>query len=152
MRRALKFGCLRRAQAGHSLLEALTVLAMLSVLAAAGFPAFQSFRMTMALSGAEEEVAAVLLHARWMAITSGSSRVVDLSAPTTISIKNGGGTVLESIRLTDYAVTQSSSASTITFDSRGLLSPATTLTVTLTNPRSVTKTVTVNSLGKVVKS
>lgn len=128
------------------------MIAMMSILAAAGFPAFQSFRLTMALSAAEEDVAAVLLRARWMAINSGSSRVVDLSTPSTISIQNGSGTVLESIALTDYGVTQSSSTSSLTFGSQGLLSPASTVTVTLTNPRSVTKTVTVNSLGKVAKS
>lgn len=139
-------------RAGYSLLEMLTVVALSGLLAAVAVPTFQSFRLGAALASAEEEVVAVLLRARWMAINSGATRTVDLASPTVVAIKNAGGTVLESIQLSNYFASQSGSVTSFTFDSRGFLSPASTVVITISNPLSGTRTVTINSIGKILKS
>lgn len=142
---------LARSNLAFTTLEVLCVAAVFALVAAIGYPMLQSYRLSTALSSAAEDTGAFLLRARWMAINAGASRTVDLSSPTTLSVRNAGGTTLASVALGGYSVTQTSSQSSLVLDGRGFVSPPATITITLTNPLSATRTLIVTPLGKVMK-
>ena len=141
-------------QAGFSLLELVLVVTIFGILLKVGFPAFQSVKLGSALGSAQNDVAATILRARWLAINAGTSHTVDLSASAVISVTRGG-TAVASTGLTQYSVTQThTGGNTFDFDPRGLIPSGTTtpITITLTNPLNSTRTVTVDRLGRLTIS
>lgn len=141
----------RRPPAGFSVLNALVATLLLGLLLAIAIPSLQGFRLSRLLTAAQQEVATILLRARWMAITSGQTRTVNLAGSTQLLVLNGG-TTLASAQLGGYSVTQTHTGNdTFNLSNRGLVPSGTTapITITLTNPRGVTKTVTIDRLGRV---
>ncbi|MEA2624207.1 MAG: hypothetical protein QOD06_252 [Candidatus Binatota bacterium] len=140
----------RSAIAGVTFLELIGALALLTILFSIGVSSFQTARHATALSSAVEVVGEVLLRGRWMAINSGSRRIVVVSPPYKLSIQDPTGKELQSADLGIYGVKLSSAPTAkLTFDGRGFLSPTKAISITLTNPQDATKTVTVLPLGRI---
>ena len=147
-------GSQQRAKRGFTAVEIVVVLTILSIVVAIGTPAFQVIRLGSALSAAQRDVVAAVQNARWRSINSGSVHTVDLTSSSTLAIASGG-TTLASLPLGQYSVSQThTGGNTFDFDSRGLIpaGTATPITITLTNPQSDTRTVTIDRLGRVTIS
>jgi prepilin-type N-terminal cleavage/methylation domain-containing protein len=139
---------------GFSALELVVALTILSILVGIAIPAFHVIRLGSTLSAAQQDVVSALQSARWKAINSGAVHTVDLTSASTIAISKSGTTV-ESLPLAQYFVTQThSGGSTFDFDPRGLIPSGTTtpITITLTNPRGATRSVTIDRLGRITTS
>ena len=139
---------------GFTALELVVVVTLLSILIGIAIPAFHAIRLASALSAAQRDVAAAMQSARWRAINTGVVHTVDLTSSSTVTITKSGTTVA-SLPLGQYFVAQThSGGSTFDFDSRGLIPTATTtpITITLTDPRSATRTVTIDRLGRITAS
>jgi len=144
----------RRVTCGFSVLELVVALTIASLVVGAAIPAFQGIRLGSALSSAEQDLAAALQNARWRAINSGAVHTVDLTSATTVAIAKGGTTVT-SLPLAEYSVSQThSGGDTFDFDPRGLIPSGTAapITITLTNPRGATRSVTIDRLGRIATS
>jgi prepilin-type N-terminal cleavage/methylation domain-containing protein len=144
----------QRDERGFSALELLVVMAILSFVVGIAIPAFQVVRLGAALSSAQRDVVAAVQNARWRAINTGAVHTVDLTSGSTIAITKSGATVA-SLPLGQYFVSQThSGGSTFDFDPRGLIPVGTTtpITITLTNPGSATRTVTIDRLGRITAS
>lgn len=130
-------------QRGFSLGEILVAIVVFGILAAVAVPQFLAFRPMNRLNGATRQVYSELMWARSKAVNDNSSYVVTFPTNQTMQI---AGSTNKTINIqTEYSdVTLTSSASTITFSSRGTADVAPT--ITLTNPGG-TKTVTVRITG-----
>jgi Tfp pilus assembly protein FimT len=135
---------------GYSLLERLTVVGMLGIIAAIGFPAAQSLRRERLLSSARRDTAGFVLQARSMAIRTGSPITVELSSPTQLSIHSAAGSVVGSMSLGGRLVTLSSTATSFTFDAGGSLSEGSAVVLTLATPPALTKAMTIDPAGRIV--
>ena len=128
---------------GFSLMEVLAAIAIFGLLTVIAVPQFNAFRPMNRLNGAARQVYSELMWARSKAVNDNSAYVVTFPTNQTMQI---AGSTTKTINIqTEYSdVTLTSSASTITFSSRGTtdVSP----TITLTNPGG-TKTVTVRITG-----
>lgn len=114
-----------------------------AILAAVAVPQFIAFRPVSRLNGAARQIYSELMWARSKAVNENSSYVVTF--PTSQTMLISGSTTKTVDLQADYSdVTLSSSASTITFTSRGTADVAPT--ITLTNSGG-TKTVTVRITG-----
>jgi Tfp pilus assembly protein FimT len=121
----------------------LIAVVILGVLAAIAVPQSIAFRPTSRLNGAARQVYSELMWARSKAVSENSAYVVTFPTNQTMQI-SGSTTKTVSIQ-TEYSdVTLTSSASTITFSSRGTADVAPT--ITLTNSGG-SKTVTVRITG-----
>ena len=121
----------------------LIAVVIFGVLAAIAVPQFIAFRPTSRLNGAARQVYSELMWARSKAVSENSAYVVTFPTNQTMQI-SGSTTKTVSIQ-TEYSdVTLTSSASTITFSSRGTADVAPT--ITLTNSGG-SKTVTVRITG-----
>ena len=140
MRKARAFLTDRR---GFSLAEILVAIVVFGILAAIAVPQFLAFRPKNRLNGAARQVYSELLWARSKAVNDNSAYVVTFPTNQTMQI---AGTTTKTVNIqTEYSdVTLTSTASTITFSSRGTADVAPT--ITLTNPGG-TKTVTVRITG-----
>ena len=128
---------------GFTVAEMLIAVVIFGVLAAIAVPQFISFRPTSRLNGAARQVYSELMWARSKAVSENSAYVVTFPTNQTMQI-SGSTTKTVSIQ-TEYSdVTLTSSASTITFSSRGTADVAPT--ITLTNSGG-SKTVTVRITG-----
>jgi len=128
---------------GFSIAELLTAVAVFGILAATAVPQFVAFRPKNRLNGATRQVYSQLMWARSKAVTENGSYVVTF--PTNQTMLISGSTTRTVNIQSDYTdVTLSSSASTITFSSRGTSDVAPT--ITLTNSGG-TKTVTLRITG-----
>jgi type IV fimbrial biogenesis protein FimT len=139
---------------GLTALELVIVLTILAIVVGIAIPAFQGIRLGSALSAAQRDVVAAMQNARWRAINSGAVHTVDLTTSSNIAIVKGGTTVA-SLPLGQYFVTQThTGGNTFDFDPRGLIPVGTTtpITITLTNPRGATRTVTIDRLGRITTS
>jgi type II secretory pathway pseudopilin PulG len=136
------------------MVELLVAMGVLAAILGIAAPAFNVIRLGSALSAAQRDVAAAVQNARWKSINTGAAHTIDLSASGTVGIARDATTVA-SVALGQYFVSQThTGGSTFNFDARGLIPSGTTtpITITLTNPLSATKTVTVDRLGRVTTS
>ena len=150
----MRIGLLQSRARGFSAIELLVVLAIIAFLVGIAIPGFHVIRLGSALSAAQRDVAAAVQNARWRAINSGATHTVDLSAASTVGVSRSGTTVA-TVGLGQYSVTQThTGGSTFDFDPRGLIPSGTTtpITITLTNPLSATRTVTIDRLGRLTTS
>lgn len=130
---------------GFSLVEILVAVSVFSILAAVAVPQFMAFRPKSRLNGAARQIYSELMWARSKAVDENSAFVVTF--PTNQTMQIAGSTTKTVNIQSEYSdVTLTSSASTITFTSRGTASVAPT--ITLTNGAG-TKTVTVRITGTV---
>lgn len=128
---------------GFTVAEMLIAVVIFGVLVAIAVPQFIAFRPTSRLNGAARQVYSELMWARSKAVSENSAYVVTFPTNQTMQI-SGSTTKTVSIQ-TEYSdVTLTSSASTITFSSRGTADVAPT--ITLTNSGG-SKTVTVRITG-----
>ena len=128
---------------GFSLGEILVAVGIFSILAAIAVPQFNEFRPKIRLNGATRQIFSELMWARSKAVNDNSSYVVTFPNNQTMLI-TGSTTKTVNIQ-TEYSdVTLASSASTITFSSRGTADVAPT--ITLTNSGG-SKTVTLRITG-----
>jgi prepilin-type N-terminal cleavage/methylation domain-containing protein len=132
-----------RDRRGFSLGEVLVAVGVFAILSAIAVPQFIAFRPQNRLNGAARQIFSELMWARSKAVNDNSSYVVTFPTNQTMLI-TGSTTKTVNIQ-TDYSdVTLGSSASTITFSSRGTTDVAPT--ITLTNSGG-TKTVTLRITG-----
>jgi prepilin-type N-terminal cleavage/methylation domain-containing protein len=130
---------------GFSLAEILVAVSIFSILAAIAVPQFVAFRPKSRLNGATRQIYSELMWARSKAVDENSAFVVTFPTNQTMQIA-GSTTKTVNLQLEYSDVTLTSSASTITFSSRGTANVAPT--ITLTNAGG-TKTVTVRITGTV---
>ena len=128
---------------GFTVAEMLIAVVIFGVLAAIAVPQFIAFRPTSRLNGAARQVYSELMWARSKAVSENSAYVVTFPTNQTMQI-SGSTTKTVSIQNEYSDVTLTSSASTITFSSRGTADVAPT--ITLTNSGG-SKTVTVRITG-----
>ena len=128
---------------GFTLVEMIVTTVIFSILAAFAVPQFIAFRPINRLNGATRQVYSELMLARAKAVNENRTYIVTFPTSYTMQIV-GSSTKVVNIQ-TDYSdVTMTSSASTVTFSSRGTTDV--TPTITLTNSGG-TKTVTVRITG-----
>lgn len=128
---------------GFSLAEILVAIGIFAILAAIATPQFIAFQPKNRLNGAARQIYSELMWARSKAVNDNSSYVVTFPTNQTMQIA-GSATKTVNIQ-TEYSdVTLTSTASTITFSSRGTTDVAPT--ITLTNPGG-TKSVTIRITG-----
>jgi Tfp pilus assembly protein FimT len=121
----------------------LVAMGVFAILAAIAVPQFIAFRPINRLNGAARQVYSELMWARSKAVNENSSYVVTFPTSQTMLI-SGSTSKTVNIEAEYSDVTLTSSASTITFSSRGTTDVAPT--ITLTNSGG-TKTVTVRITG-----
>jgi prepilin-type N-terminal cleavage/methylation domain-containing protein len=141
----------RASERGFSLIEVVVVAGMTAILAAIAVPSFYTLSQEAALVSAEREVMTALYLARSNAIATNVPRTVVFTPPQLIQIQDQAHTTIYTRNLNVYGanikLTERSAAS-ITFDARGLISPPASFTLTVTNAKNQTKTVTVYPTGK----
>jgi prepilin-type N-terminal cleavage/methylation domain-containing protein len=114
---------------GFSLGEILVAVGVFSILAAIAVPQFIAFRPMNRLNGAARQIYSELMWARSKAVNDNSSYVVTFPTNQTMLI-TGATTKTVNIQ-TEYSdVTLTSTASTITFSSRGTADAAPTISLT----------------------
>jgi type IV fimbrial biogenesis protein FimT len=114
---------------GFSLGEILVAVGVFAILSAIAVPQFIAFRPQNRLNGAARQVFSELMWARSKAVNDNSSYVITFPTNQTMLI-TGSTTKIVNIQ-TEYSdVTLASSASTITFSSRGTADVAPTITLT----------------------
>jgi prepilin-type N-terminal cleavage/methylation domain-containing protein len=128
---------------GFSLAELLVAVGVFAILAAIAVPQFIAFRPINRLNGAARQIYSELIWTRSKAVNENSSYVVTFPTNQTMLI-TGSTSKTVNIEAEYSDVTLTSSASTITFSSRGTTDVAPT--ITLTNSGG-TKTVTVRITG-----
>jgi prepilin-type N-terminal cleavage/methylation domain-containing protein len=128
---------------GFSIGEILVAVGIFSILAAIAVPQFAAFRPKLRLDGAARQIYSELMWARSRAVSDNSSYAVTFPTNQTMLIT---GLTTKTVNIqTEYSdVTLASSASTITFSSRGTTNVAPT--ITLTNSGG-TKTVSLKITG-----
>ncbi len=141
-----------RCNRGVSLVDVLTACSIMGLLAAVAVPSFTAFRQSTSLISVQREIMTALYIGRSNAIMNNAQRAVVITPPRMIEIKDGAGTTTYYTRdLNVYGSSVSISGAspvTITFDARGLLTSTTSVTLTITNDKLQTRTVTVYPTGK----
>jgi type IV fimbrial biogenesis protein FimT len=114
---------------GFSITEILLAIVVFGILAGIAVPQFIAFRPKNRLNGAARQVYSELMWARSKAVNDNTSYVVTF--PTNQTMQIAGSTTKTVSIQTEYSdVTLSSSATTITFSSRGTSDVAPTITLT----------------------
>lgn len=114
---------------GFSIAEVIVAVAVFAILAAIAIPQFVGFRPKNRLNGAARQIYSQLMWARSKAVTDNSDYVVTFPTSQTMLI-TGATTRTVNIQSDYVDVTLSSTATTITFSSRGTANVAPTITLT----------------------
>ena len=114
---------------GFSLAEVLVAIGIFAILAAIAIPQFVAFRPRNRPNGATRQIYSQLMWARSKAVTENGSYVVTFPTNQTMLI-TGSTTRTVNIQSEYTDVTLTSTASTITFSSRGTSDVAPTITLT----------------------
>jgi len=140
---------------GFTLFEMMTVLGIVGVMFAVAAPSISTMREEVNLVSVQREIMSILYVARSTAIATNASRLVVITPPRQIQIKNQAGTITYSTQ--DLHAYQGISlagpnpgAVTITYDARGLLQPTSPVTLTVSNRNLQTKTLTIYPTGRAV--
>lgn len=128
---------------GFTLAEILVAVGIFAILAAIAVPQFLAFLPASRLNGATRQVYSELMWARSKAVSENGSYVVTFPNPQTMLIAGSTTRTIE-IQIEYPGVAVTSSAGTITFNSRGTTDVAPT--ITLTNSAG-TRTVTLRITG-----
>ncbi len=148
-----------RSHSGSSVAEVLSVFGITAVVMAIAVPSLSALRQETSLYSVQREVMSALYLGRSGAIANNAARSVVITPPRLIQIQSRDGTTTYYRRdLSGYgsalSVTGSDSNSsdpiTITFDARGLLTPATAASLTISNGLGQAKKVTVSPTGRAV--
>jgi type IV fimbrial biogenesis protein FimT len=125
---------------GFSLGEILVTVGIFSILAAIAVPQFIAFQPKIRLNGATRQIFSELMWARSKAVMENKAHLVTFPTSSTMVIfddANSNGTLdsgeaIKTVNLqTEYAgITLASTATTITFTSRGTISVAPNITLT----------------------
>ena len=138
-----------------TLLELLAAVAVFAVAVSMAIPAWGVARRNQALETASESITQALITARWMAMTSGQYRSVDLGDPERLRVRDLAGNVLLSRDLGSYSVTLGSDlpseSPSFDFDSRGFVSPPLSVPITLTTRDGATRILVISPLGKIAR-
>lgn len=114
-----------RGTAGYSLMELLTVLVLVGIIASQAAPSLTSYVQRQKTRGALDRIAADVAYARVAAVRSGQHSIVRFSGPSEyrIEIRRDGQDALRQVGLAaDYAgVVLLPPTETLEFNSRGLL-------------------------------
>lgn len=145
----------RLTASGMTLLELLVVVAVFAIAVSMAIPAWGVARRKQALETASESITQALITARWMAMTSGQYRSVDLGDPERLRIRDLAGNVLLSRDLGPYSVTLGSDlpseSPSFDFDSRGFVFPSLSVPITLTASGGATRILVISPLGKIAR-
>ena len=145
---------------GYSLVEVVTVLGMMGILTAMATPLVTTLVSEANLISVQREVMSALYIGRSSAIANNAPRLVIITPPalpgsgTLIQIQDQSGNRFYNRNLKAYGPNMTvtgpnpSDPTTITYDGRGLLTPATSITLSIGNGIHQTKTVTVYPTGK----
>ena len=145
----------RTSERGFSLIEVMVVAGLTAILTAIAVPSFYTLSQEASLVSAQREVMKALYLARSNAIANNVPRTVLFTPPQSIQIRDQAHTTIYSRNLNVYGSgikLTDQSAATITYDARGLINPPASFTVTITNAKKQTKTVTVYPTGKLTAS
>lgn len=133
-----------------------TVAGIIAGLTAIAVPSLTTLNKETGLPSAQREIMGALYLARSSAITYNAQRVVTINPSTkVIQITDQAGTTTFYTRnLNGYAgiSVDGSNTITVTFDSRGLLTPANNVTINLNGTSSQRKSITVYATGKAAAS
>jgi type II secretion system protein H len=116
-----------RNRSGHTLIELLTVLAVIALLVSAAAPSMKGYMERNRVRRALDRIANDISYARILAVRSGSRVVLRFSSPTSYELVQQGATptTLRSVSLaTDFpgvTITPPTTDSRLEFDSRGML-------------------------------
>jgi prepilin-type N-terminal cleavage/methylation domain-containing protein len=146
----------RTSERGYSLIEVMVVAGLSAILAAMAVPSLYALSQEASLISAQREVITALYLARSNAIATNVPRTVIFTPPQLIQIQNQAHTTIYTSNLNVYGSgirLTNSSAISITYDARGLISPPASFTLSITNSRQKKiKTVTVYPTGKPIAS
>ena len=116
-----------RNRSGHTLIELLTVLAVIAVVVSTASPSMKSYLERNRVRRALDRIANDISYARILAVRSGDRVVLRFSSPTSYELVQEGATptTLRSVSLaSDYpgvSITPPTADSKLEFDSRGML-------------------------------
>ncbi len=148
-----------RSHSGSSLAEVLSVFGITAVVMAIAVPSLSALRQETSIYSMQREVMSALYLGRSSAIANNAARSVVITPPRLIQIQSRDGTTTYYSRdLSGYGSALSVMGSgmgsndpiMITFDARGLLTPATAVSLTISNGLRQAKRVTVYPTGKAV--
>jgi type IV fimbrial biogenesis protein FimT len=144
-------------QAGHTLIELVSAVAVVLILLGNALPSFSAVLAGYALKGAARQVFSDFQRTRMAAVTENNRYIVTFTNSHTYTVHddaNNNGTVDagETVNTFDLqkdwpGVTVTTTSNTVTFYPDASVSGA--ITMTVTNSRSATSTVTVNDAGNV---
>lgn len=146
-----------RSRHGFSLIEVLMALMVTAVAMAIAVPSISVLRQETSLHSVQREIMSALYMGRSSAIANNGARSVVITPPALIQIRSRDGTITYYERdLSAYGSgiavggnsLSPSTPITITYDARGLLTPATAVTLTISNGLRQSKTVTIYPTGK----
>jgi len=141
-----------RKSAGFTIVELLIVIAIAGVLSAIAIPNFSTWVASYRLKSAAQAVHANLIGAKMLGAKEGREyRITTAASAFTIqqgnlSSNSTAWTTVKTLAMTEYPGVTANAANAIVFVPRGTASNE---TITLTNSKGATKTITVSIAGRV---
>ena len=142
-----------RTQKGITLIETVVVFCIIAIVAAIAIPQFRKMAINGNLKAAAKDIMGDFAYMRERAISENTSFTVTFNQNN----NNYTSTALARTKTPSYfssdihinGVTFIGGVTTLTFSTRGTISPAGTNTITLTNGRGSTATITVLTAGRI---